>query len=122
MRPKAFRGELKRALDSLTRPDTALPHSYIHRNFYYRLRELSPQPGLKIVLAWTDLIVNDRNVNFYDYQKHPERIWEERDSLIARMTTDYSLADFDLKGIKIIIIHQPSKELDELRVPGAVDA
>jgi hypothetical protein len=42
-RPERFKQELGAALDSLTQPVPKTDHSYIHRNFYYRLQALAPK-------------------------------------------------------------------------------
>ena len=107
-----FKKELKQALISVTIPGNGMDNSYIHRNFYYRFGELAKQKGKRIILSWSDLILNSPEVNLYKYQKHPELIWEQRDSLIQLMTEHYPLSDST--GIKLVNIHQPTKYMDEL--------
>lgn len=111
-RPEIFRNNLKAALDELVKPTPELDYSYVHRNFYYRLSELAKKPGRKLVISWCDLILNNREINFYKYQKNPEKIWEERDFLISKMTEDYHLDN--LAGIHLINIYQPNRSNDDL--------
>lgn len=111
-KPGEFRAELREALVSLTEPGKGMKKSYIHRNFYYRLKELARHNGRRIVLSWSDLIVNDRKINFYDYRENPQAILAQRDSLIALMTKDYPLPN--LTGVKLINVHQPPRPNDEL--------
>lgn len=110
--PERFRQELKVALDSLTQPTPKMNHSYIHRNFYYRLQELAPKRGRKIILSWSDLILNDPPVNFYLYEKTPGKILEQKDLLIKLMTKDYPIES--LSGIELINFYQPSTSNDAL--------
>ena len=110
--PEIFRQAIKIALDSLTKPAPELNHSYIYRNFYYRLSELSKKQGKRLVLSWSDLIVNTPEINFYHYKKRPQQILAHKDSLIAIMTRNYPLKNLD--GITLVNFHQPSKANDEL--------
>lgn len=109
---KAFREGLQNALDSLTKPGTGMNHSFIHRNFFYRLTELGKKPDRKIMLSWSDLIANDQYANFYRYAENPKGIWLAKEELVAKMESEYPLPD--LTGITIINIHHPSKRWDEL--------
>jgi hypothetical protein len=53
-----FREDLRQTLDTLTRPGTGTHHSYIHRNFHAHLHAMSRHHGTRIVLSWSDLILN----------------------------------------------------------------
>lgn len=107
-----FNSNLKGAFVEITKLSKGKKESFIHRNFFYRFKELSKQPGGRVLLSWSDLIANDESGNFYTYQKNPKRLWEDRDRLIAKMEDDYPLPD--LTGIRIVNVHQSPKEWDEL--------
>ncbi len=109
---RRFAEDLGMAVDELTRPGKGMGQSYIHRNFYYRLKALSERPGRKILLSCSDLIANGPCANFYRYEARPEQLWLNRDALVAKMESDHPLPD--LTGITIVNIHQPSKRHDEL--------
>jgi hypothetical protein len=107
-----FRAELREALLALTHSETGMDHSYINRNLYARLNEIKKHPGRKIVLCWSDLILNEPEVNFYLYRDHPEQILEHKEELTKAMTKDYPIPQ--MAGVKIINIYQPTIVDDQL--------
>lgn len=108
----SFKASLHDALVTLTEPSEEKNHSYIHRNFFYRLAPLAEIEGKKVVLSWSDLISNDGKVNHYQYKKQPHLIEQHRDSLIQLMTDDYMIPP--LEGVTLINFHQPNTQTDEL--------
>lgn len=110
--PDRFREELTRALQTVTQPGGGMDYSYIHRNYFYRLQDLSKRTGNRMVISFSDLIANDPKINLYQYRDNPREILQQRDTLIARMTEDYPLAN--LQGVKLINVYQPTRDNDEL--------
>ena len=107
-----FRAELREALLVLTQSDYGMDHSYIHRNLYNRLLALQRHQGTRIVLCWSDLILNEPEANFYLYRDHPEQILQHKEDLIKAMTKDYHIPQ--MTGVKIVNIYQPSIVDDQL--------
>jgi len=107
-----FKKALVMELEGLTHPSLAMNHSYIHRNIYYRLHDLAKKKGHRIVLVWSDLILNHPPVDFYHYTENPSGIITDKDSLIHLMTDGYSL--HDVTGIKLVNIHTSEKKFDAL--------
>lgn len=110
--PDRFREELTLALQTVTQPGDGMDYSYIHRNYFYRLQDLSKKTGNRMVISFSDLIANDPKINLYQYRENPRIIMQQRDTLITRMTEDYPLAN--LQGVKLINIYQPTRINDEL--------
>lgn len=111
-KPELFKTQLIEVLTELTRPGTGKSQSSIHRNLYYRSWNLIGYSGKKLILTWSDLILNDPAVSFYDYKKHPHKLAENRDTLIAQMSKGYELPD--LSGVTVINTYLPSFEEDAL--------
>lgn len=109
---KNFKTKVKQALAELARPTDEMDHSYIYRNLYDRMASLSKQEGNRIMLSWSDLILNGPEVNLYGYREHPDKIWEDKDSLIAAMTGQYPMPQ--VKGIRWINIHEATRLNDGL--------
>ena len=111
-RARTFKKELKQALSPLTISTEEMDHSYIWRNMQEHLQHLSKQKGRRFILSFSDLIVNGPEINLYHYEEHPERIWQERDTLLAMMTAGYPTPE--VEGIEWVNIHQPDKQNDAL--------
>jgi hypothetical protein len=110
--PKIFEQQLASALQRLTQPGEGKRKSAIHRNLVNRARSLVNQPGRKLILCWSDLILNEPPVSFYDYQHEPWEIGEDRDALLAQLTRKYDLPD--MTGVTIINTYQPDLAEDDI--------
>ena len=110
--PERFREQLVLALEELTRPGEGKHKSAIHRNLVNRAHVLVKQPGRKVILCWSDLILNEPPVSFYDYQRNPEKIGEDRDTLLAQLTRRYDMPD--LSGVTLINTYQPVLVEDDI--------
>lgn len=107
-----FRTDILTVLDSINQPSEPTRYSYIHRNFYYRLEKLSKQPGRRIVISFSDLLLNSPVVDFYDYRNEPDNLLKQQDKLLSTITSGYPLPD--LRGIALLNIYHTDNRLDHL--------
>lgn len=110
--PQHFRAELQAALQGLVQTGEAKRQSSIHRNLVNRASALMDKPGRKLILTWSDLILNEREVSFYRYERHPQKIGLERDTLLAQLTRRYDMPVLD--GVTIINTYQPVLAEDDI--------
>jgi hypothetical protein len=111
-KPAEFREALVKAMDVITQAGDGTKYSYIHRNYYYRLKKLAEKQGTRFMFSWCDLILNNPPLDFHNYRDNPETLLEEQDSFITTMTRHYPLKH--LEGVQLVNIHQASRYNDAL--------
>lgn len=107
-----FKKELVYAIEEVAEASEAMRESHIHQNFYHRLHWLQQQQGMKWIVSWSDLILNDGKTNFYQYQLAPRLLLENKEELWQMLETDYPLGD--LTGIRLVNYYLPTTQDDDL--------
>ena len=90
-----------------------LPRSRLYNSICETLQRLEQSSAeKKICLLFTDGLENTSQISFYSYRKKPQKLLEDKETIIQKLEAQCVLPD--LTGIDIYIIHQPKPEVDEL--------
>lgn len=110
---KEFYDQMIEVLNQSNQFTGELPRSRLYNSICETLQRLEQSSAeKKICLLFTDGLENTSQISFYSYRKKPQKLLEDKETIIQKLEAQCVLPD--LTGIDIYIIHQPKPEVDEL--------